>query len=133
MFVFGVPAIVDESPVSGLSDWGAASVMYDNSSGGSPVHDGDPIGRWVAADLVTELSQTTSGLRPVADLDLFPGRNGMLATADQNLSGTLPLEPRYLLIILRGLLGGSRTVLTRDTTATTTKPQIELIIEEYST
>lgn len=104
--------------------------MYDATVGGSPSADGDAVGRWIADDGETALSQASSGLRPVCDTDRLPGRTAMIVSADRRLTGAVPLPVSMALLVVAGL-SGSRTVLTIDTTATTTKPAAALVIEEY--
>lgn len=104
--------------------------MYDASTGGSPSVDGGAVGRWVADDADTLLSQGSAGARPVCDTDQLPGRTAMIVSADRRLAGAVPLPVSMALVIVANL-SGSRTVLTVDTSAATTKPALALVIEEY--
>jgi hypothetical protein len=77
-----------------------------------------------------DLTQATSGKRPAADDDAFEGRWGVIFTADTNLV-TLPPQPvRTALLIIKFTPSGSRTVLSRDTSATTTKTAYRIVVEE---
>lgn len=130
--LFGCYSSDDATAISTVVAWGVSSLMYDATSGTTLATDGEGVARWVAASQVLTLSQATSGQRPLVEDDLFPGRNGMVFANDDNMAVT-PADATRLVLIIVVASSGTRTLFTRDTTAATTKPKYELLIEEYST
>lgn len=113
-----------------IARWSLGGTFFDAASGGSPAVDGAGVGRWVADDGASVLSQSTSAKEPLYDTDLFPSRGAVIAAADQSLAGTVTLPATMAMVIAGGLVG-TKVVLSLDTTATTTKPALALIFEDY--
>lgn len=98
-------------------------------AGGVGADDAEAVASWVSDDGLFSLAQVTSGKRPLADDDAFQGRWAIAPTADRHLAGSPGGEVRYVMVIVRQL-GGGRTLVTRDTTASTILPAFALLIEE---
>ncbi|MFZ1426456.1 MAG: hypothetical protein WAS21_06780 [Geminicoccaceae bacterium] len=98
-------------------------------AGSAGADDAEAVASWLSDDGLLTLAQATSGKRPLADDDAFPGRWAIAPTADRHLAGSPGGVVRGVLVIARQLAGG-RTLVTIDTTATTTKPAFALILEE---
>lgn len=74
-------------------------------------------------------SQATSANRPTVDADALSGRYLAEFDNDQYLDATpTSTDDLHIFLVVRPGSNGSRVVLTRDTSATTTKPAYEILI-----
>jgi hypothetical protein len=112
--------------------WGESAQMLSAISGGSPVADGGLVALWLADDTVNALDQSVSGQRPIADIDgTFPGRDSLTFQSDRHLTGTFTDTPDTFLLVVGPQGSTARTLLTRDTSQTTTAPAFSVAVEEY--
>ncbi len=98
-------------------------------AGAAAADDAEAIASWASEDGSLTLAQATSGQRPVADDDLYPGVWSVLFANDDNLAVTPGADVAWVLLIVRPV-SGSRTLASRDTSATTTKPAFQVRIED---
>jgi hypothetical protein len=135
VFIFCVlePSTGGGPPVTGSVVWGESAQLLSAINGGSPVLNGQPVARWLADDSVNALDQAgASTLRPLADIDsTFPGRSALTFQNDRHLARTLPAAPDTFLLIVGPQGSTARTLLTRDTSQTTTAPAFSIAVEEY--
>lgn len=128
MFCFGIYDS-DGTTVDAFIKWSVAAQLLDAVSGGSTVADGGSVASWQSDNGVYALVQATAGQRPLRADTAFPGRNGVVFSADDNLAVTLPAFQGAILLVI-GPQSGTRTVLAVDTVQATTEAGLSISVEE---
>lgn len=113
----------------GLLRWALNAQLLNAISAGSPAAQGEGVARWQADAGDYFLDQATSAKRPLADYTVFPGRNGLTFSADDNLTVT-PTATQGAFLVIVGAQSGTRTLVSRDTSQTTTAPAFSIAVEE---
>lgn len=124
-------AIADISGVdaSGLTRWSYNGQMLDAISGGNTTIDGENVARWLSANGVSAMDQSSTGSQPVDSDSRFPGHAGLVFTDSDNLS-YLPPSFQGAILLVVGTNSGSRTLVARDTSQTTTAPAFSVVVDE---
>ena len=112
-----------------LIRWSLNSVMYDSDVLGDLAEDGEDVGRWSSDSALFSFSQSNAGKRPTYNASQVPSRHSANFENDDHLAGVVTLPVRLALIIVASLVG-SRTVFSIDTSGSTTKPAVAVVIEE---
>lgn len=109
---------------------GAWGTFYDDDVGFVPAIHGGGVGLWVDETGLEQRIQTNNSLEPAFSTSLIPGRGAIVVSADRHMVETVTLPIAAAVVIVDGLTG-TRVALTIDTSATTTKPAVALVLEEY--
>lgn len=130
MFAFGIYDSNEGTTENALLRWSVNAQLLDAVTGGATVADGAAVASWQSDDGSYALAQATSGQRPLRSDAAFPGRNGVVFSADDNLAVTLSVFQGAILLVI-GPQSGNRTILAIDTSqAGTTEPGLSVSVEE---